>query len=118
MVIIPTKFARHLQQFMDDNVLLIFKYTLRKIKSGIKSNADSIDLFMLEDGSIKAFIKRKDYIKVLESAIEQFIIHEEYELAREADLILRERWAEQLIQESSHKAVIDSSSYTEPTEEG
>jgi predicted alpha/beta-fold hydrolase len=79
MITFPNKPAPVIKHFLDQNKQLVYKYLLVKIKHAIKNNLDSIEVFQ-HNQKVES-LKKQDFQKTLEHAINEFCKVEDYEHA-------------------------------------
>ena len=99
MLVLPNKSAAVWDKFLKENEVLIYKFMVKEIKKHMDSPSNRIDLFKFEDGSMHAWILKKNIPKTLSQAIKLFIKTEEYEFADKATKVLRKYYVNKLISE-------------------
>lgn len=99
MLILPNKSAVVWDRFLKENEVLVYKFIVKEIKKNLESPSDRIDLFTFEDGSMHAWILKKNVMKTLTQALEVFIKAEEYEYARKTDNVIKQYHINKLLSE-------------------
>lgn len=99
MLILPNKSAQVWERFLKENETLVYKFMVNEIKKNLESPSDRIDLFAFEDGSVHAWILKKNALKTLTQAMDAFIAAEEYEYARKTDNVIKQYHINKLLSE-------------------
>jgi predicted alpha/beta-fold hydrolase len=86
MITFPNKPAPVIKHFLDQNKQLVYKYLLVKIKHAVKNNLNEVEVF--QHNSKVESIKKNDFQKTLEHAIQEFCKVEDYENAAVGKKIL------------------------------
>lgn len=100
MLVLPNKSAKVWDKFLKENEVLVYKYIVKQIKNNLDTDVDRIDLFKFEDGSMFAWVPRKEILNTLSHALEMFIKKEEYEYARKTDNLIKQYHINKLIAET------------------
>lgn len=98
MLKLPNKPFPIIQKFLQDNEVLVYRYTVLSISKAIKNKDSKADLFTFGDNDQNiAVVRRDDYEKLLGDAIGHFTKAEEYELAAHARDVLQQWKIEEVI---------------------
>jgi len=82
MIILPiTKMNGSFQKFLNTNRDLMYRYTVKQIAHAIKKNLSQINLYRFGNTQYIATIRRHQYMKNVEFALEYFVMTEDYEWA-------------------------------------
>jgi hypothetical protein len=100
MLVLPNKSIVIWERFLRENKVLVYKYIVQKVKSGIENNTETIPLFKLEDESMRTWIEKENFPITLSNALEVFIKAEEYEYAAKTKKIINMYYINKLINES------------------
>lgn len=99
MLVLPNKSAAVWNRFLKENEVLIYKFMVKEIKKHMNDASETIDLFKFEDGSIHAWIPKKNILESLTKAIAIFVKAEEYEYAQKADVLIKQYHINKLLSE-------------------
>lgn len=72
---------------------------VNEIKKHMNDESDKIDLFRFEDGSIHAWIPKKNILESLTKAMDVFVKCEEYEYAQKTDTLIKQYHINKLLSE-------------------
>jgi len=93
MFILPQKPFPVIQQFLNENKLVVYKYIIKQIKYGIRENLQKVELFEITPTNSYqrhiAVVKYESYETVLRDAMNYAIREEDYETAAKARDILQ-----------------------------
>jgi hypothetical protein len=96
----PNKSFPVIQQFLQNNEVLVYWYMTLSISKSIKENSEKTELFSFGGHNENiAIVKKRDYEQVLTDAIKHFSNAEEYERAAFARDLLAKWKVEQVINE-------------------
>lgn len=101
MLVLPNKSAQVWDKFIKENQVLVYKYIVRAIRDGLKTDEEKIDLFKFDDNTMFAWVPRNKALITLEDAMQVFIKAEEYEYAAKTKNIITRYYIDKLIDESS-----------------
>jgi hypothetical protein len=102
MLKLPAKSFTTIQQFLQENDILVYRYMILSISKAIRDNKDKAELFCFGNvGENIAIIRQHDYETVIKDAISKFAKAEEYELAATARDLLQQWTIEQIINEKN-----------------
>jgi hypothetical protein len=98
MLKLPPKPLGTIQQFLQENDVLVYRYMVLSISRAIRDNKDKTELFSFggQDENI-AVVRQRDYETVINDAIDKFAAAEEYEHAAFARDVLQKWKVEQVI---------------------
>lgn len=99
MLVLPNKSAAVWNRFLKENEVLIYKFMVNEIKKHMNDESDKIDLFRFEDGSIHAWIPKKNILESLTKAMDVFVKCEEYEYAQKTDTLIKQYHINKLLSE-------------------
>lgn len=99
MLVLPNRSAAVWDRFLKENEILVYKFIVRQIKKHLNTPEDRIDLFKFEDGTMHAWIFKKDILETLTNALKTFIKAEEYEYARKTDTLIKHYHINKLLSE-------------------
>ena len=100
MLVLPSKSIVIWERFLRENKVLVYKYIVHKVKAGIENNIETIQLFKLEDESMRTWIEHSNFPVTLSTALDIFIQAEEYEYAEKTKKIINMYYINKLIKES------------------
>jgi protein-arginine kinase activator protein McsA len=102
MLKLPSKPFPTIQQFLQENDILVYRYMVLSISRAIRDNKDKAELFSFgrQDENI-AVVRQMDYETVINDAISKFAKVEEYEYAAFARDLLKKWKIEQVINENN-----------------
>jgi hypothetical protein len=101
MLVLPSKSAQVWDKFIKENQVLVYKYIVRTIRNGLRTDNDRIDLFKFEDNTMFAWVPRNKALITLEDALQIFIKAEEYEYAEKTKNLITKYHIDNLIKESN-----------------
>lgn len=98
MLKLPPKPLGTIQQFLQENDILVYRYMVLSISRAIRHNQDKTELFSFggTDENV-AVVRQKDYETVINDAITKFAEAEEYEHAATARDVLQKWKINQII---------------------
>lgn len=99
MLVLPNKSAAVWNRFLKENETLIYKFMVNEIKKHMNDESDKIDLFQFEDGSMHAWIPKKNILESLTKAMDVFVKCEEYEYAQKTDTLIKHYHINKLLSE-------------------
>lgn len=100
MLQLPNKPMPVIQQFLQENEVLVYRFMVLSISKAIRHNYDKAELFSFGGNNENiAVVKKNDYEKILTDAIGHFSKAEEYEYAAFARDVLRKWKVQQIIEE-------------------
>jgi hypothetical protein len=94
MIQLPTSSLGSLKQFLKTHRDLMFKYIVQEIGKGVKSNAESIDLFQFGESRFVAGARKPEFGILLQQALDYFISEEMFEEAAPCRDLLRSIYGE------------------------
>jgi hypothetical protein len=100
MLIFPKKNLKYTKLYIDKHPILYSRYLLKLLTIAIRDNLDEIVVFKIKDTETEGSMHRKNYVDALETAINHFIAHEEFELATEATDLLTTLIMDDLVNET------------------
>jgi len=101
MITFPTHTSmKALYTFLEENKILITKYTVRKIYEAIKENKELASLFVVKDKPIAGFVPRENFLEVLNKSKEVLIKEEEYEAVVKTLKVIDSYYIHELIRSS------------------
>ena len=104
MLKLPSKPFPTIQQFLQENDILVYRYMVLSISRAIRDKKDKTELFSFGgQGENIAVVRQTDYETVINDAISKFAQAEEYELAAFARDLLKKWKIEQVISENNTK---------------
>ena len=102
MLKLPSKPFPTIQQFLQENDILVYRYMVLSISRAIRDNKDTAELFTFGGRNENiAVVRQMDYETVINDAISKFANVEEYEHAAFARDLLHKWKVEQIINENN-----------------
>ena len=82
MIVLPiTKMHGSFQQFLDKHSDLMYRYSIKQISKAVRHNSSQVNLYRLGNTRYIATIRRHQYSKNVELALNYFVLEEQYEWA-------------------------------------
>lgn len=100
MLELPDKSPAVWTRFFKENKSLVYRYVIKQIKTAIEKNNSKIELFKFKNGKTNILYER-DYVMVLEDALNSFVKEEDYERANEAKKLIESYYINLVIKESN-----------------
>lgn len=104
MIELPNKTGAVWARFFKENRTLVQRYVVRQIKKGIYNNLPKVELFKFQGSGEVTMIEEKNYLYMLENALQSFIQDEAYEDAQEVKDLVETYYINKLIEESLPEA--------------
>lgn len=104
MIELPNKTGTVWARFFKENRTLVHRYVVRQIKKGIYYDLPKVELFKFQGSGEVTVVESKDYLYMLENALQAFIKDEAYENAQEVKELVETYYINKLIEESLPEA--------------
>lgn len=104
MIELPNKTGAVWQRFFTENKVLVQRYVVRQIKKGLQHNLPKVGLFTFSGTKETTYIYEKNYLYMLENALQMFIKEEAYEDAQIVKSLIDTHYINKLIEESLPEA--------------